>query len=128
VIFLFQAICQVLSLTAGQICEYLDVYARHFSLHQYIEFNTEIEKVVRNVEGTKWVLYLVKKGSKSTFVEYDKVVFYHGLYQRPITPPAKGSDLFKGRVIHSRSFKGLCTPRYSHFNTDEFLGQKISRD
>jgi dimethylaniline monooxygenase (N-oxide forming) len=97
-------------LTAGQICEYLDAYARHFSLHQYIEFNTKIEKVVRNVEGTKWLLYLVKNGSKPTLVEYDKVVFCHGLYQRPIIPSVKGSDLFKGRVIHSQAFKGFCTP------------------
>jgi dimethylaniline monooxygenase (N-oxide forming) len=96
-------------LTGAQVCEYLNAYATHFKLHEHIVFSAEVQKVVRNSDDTKWELHLVKGKTGYEIVQYDKVVFCTGAYQKPIMPTLQGSESFNGKIIHAQAFKRLMT-------------------
>lgn len=66
-----------------------------------------MQKVVRNSDDTKWELHLLKSKTSYEIVQYDKVVFCTGAYQKPFIPNFEGSESFKGKMIHSQAFKRL---------------------
>jgi cation diffusion facilitator CzcD-associated flavoprotein CzcO len=76
-------------------------------------FDTEVQKVVRNAEDTKWELHLVKNKTDHEMVEHDKVVFCTGAYQKPIIPDFEGSGSFKGKLIHAQAYKRSMTISYA---------------
>jgi dimethylaniline monooxygenase (N-oxide forming) len=71
--------------------------------------DTEVQKVVRNAEDTKWELHLIKNKTDHEIVEHDKVVFCTGAYQKPIIPDFEGSESFKGKLIHAQAYKRSMT-------------------
>jgi cation diffusion facilitator CzcD-associated flavoprotein CzcO len=76
-------------------------------------FDTEVQNVARSAGDTKWELHLVKSKTAHEIVEFDKVVFCTGAYQKPFVPEFEGSELFKSRMIHSQAFKRLMTNSYA---------------
>jgi cation diffusion facilitator CzcD-associated flavoprotein CzcO len=73
----------------------------------------EVQKVVRNAADTKWELHLLKRQTRHEIIEYDKVVFCTGAYQKPFMPKFEGLEYFKGTIIHSQAFKRLSTTSYA---------------
>jgi cation diffusion facilitator CzcD-associated flavoprotein CzcO len=76
-------------------------------------FDTEVQKVVRNAEDTKWELHLTKNKTNHEIVDHDKVVFCTGAYQKPIIPDFEGSGSFKGKLIHAQAYKRFMTFSYA---------------
>ncbi|KAJ8104402.1 flavin monooxygenase-like protein [Lipomyces tetrasporus] len=101
-------------LSASQVSDYLKSYAQNFDLYRHIRFNTEVRKVERDADNTKWQLYLSgEKGEE--VIDYDKVVFCSGLTALSRVPNIEGIQQFAGKVIHSQAFK----------HPSDFAGMKV---
>ncbi|XP_001603494.1 flavin-containing monooxygenase FMO GS-OX4 isoform X1 [Nasonia vitripennis] len=88
--------------------DYLEDYAVHFDLKQYIRFNTIVESVKPENDSpfTKWNVK-VKHVKTSTNEEYtyDAVMVCNGHFFEPYTPDIPGLSDFKGRVMHSHVYR-----------------------
>jgi len=95
--------------TAAQVQEYLEGYARNFDLMRHIKLNTEVVKIERNDEQNNWTVSTcsTSKGSNAGVTDhlFDRVVVVSGMLNIPNMPQFKGSELFKGEIIHSRQFR-----------------------
>ena len=85
--------------------KYFDSYTAHFSLHEHIQFNTTVHKVVRNASDSAWDVHVTNRDGQSVLA-FDKVVFGHGSESIPKWPPMPNKDKFEGAVIHGQSYKG----------------------
>ncbi|OLN97876.1 Dimethylaniline monooxygenase [N-oxide-forming] 5 [Colletotrichum chlorophyti] len=94
--------------------EYMESYAAHFDLYKDIVFDTAVQRVVRNGEGTKWHVEMVRSGTPEVRV-FDKVVLCHGYQTKPQMPVYEGQGQYEGRLIHSQAFR----------NPKEFKGQRV---
>ncbi|KAK5976602.1 Flavin-containing monooxygenase [Trichostrongylus colubriformis] len=88
---------------------YLVSYADHFDLKKYIKFNHKVLNIERanSYEKTgQWdVLYEDPSGAKKSEV-FDAVLLCCGHHAIPNMPsPWPGQEHFKGRVIHSHSYR-----------------------
>uniref|UniRef100_A0A914XVE9 Flavin-containing monooxygenase n=1 Tax=Plectus sambesii TaxID=2011161 RepID=A0A914XVE9_9BILA len=91
-----------------QMLNYFRMYAAHFKLLQHIRFGHEVRSVRRapNFEKTgQWVITF-DNGSVTSEETFDAVMLASGHHSTPYSPkPWPGQDNFKGRVIHSHSYK-----------------------
>ncbi|KAK9319791.1 flavin monooxygenase-like protein [Lipomyces orientalis] len=101
-------------LSASQVSDYLKSYAQHFDLYPHIRLNTEVRKVARDADNTKWRLYLSSEKGEEIF-DFDKVVFCSGLTALRCVPDIEGIQQFAGKVIHSQAFK----------HPNDFAGMKV---
>ncbi|CZR67488.1 related to flavin depend monooxygenase that catalyses the oxidation of rubrofusarin to 9-hydroxyrubrofusarin [Phialocephala subalpina] len=102
-------------LTAAQTCDYMKSYAKHFSLEQYIQFNTSVKYIKRNPTDTRWELCIVSGDEREEVKEFDKVVVCSGLTDRATTPKIEGMEKFTGEMRHVQAFK----------KPDEFKAQRV---
>lgn len=85
----------------AQLLQYFESYAHHFSLHQYIRFNTTVVKVTRTAEK-KWnVVYEDAQGVHETLFDY--LLVANGHHWDPVSPQYPGE--FSGNVLHSHQYK-----------------------
>ncbi|VDM40357.1 unnamed protein product [Toxocara canis] len=89
--------------------KYLQLYAEHFDLLKYIKFDTKvtyIERAKSYDETGKWIVRYVDESGANNAEEFDSVLLCTGHHTQPYWPqPWKGQELFKGRIIHSHSYK-----------------------
>ena len=89
--------------------QYLRSYVNHFDLKQYIHFNHKIvslEPLTIGKENTQWSCIIRNLKTDEEFQEiYDYVAVCIGTHQCPKAPQFKGIDNFKGRIMHSSSYK-----------------------
>jgi len=85
-------------LSKTQAIDYVRSYARHFSLHDHITFNTEVKKVEKN--GDQWKVTI--SGEKRAR-EYDGVVVSNGHHWDPRVPKYPGK--FTGESLHAIEVK-----------------------
>ncbi|RCN39243.1 Flavin-binding monooxygenase-like protein [Ancylostoma caninum] len=88
---------------------YLNSYAEHYNLKKYIKFNHKVSNVERTSDYRKtgqWkVSYEDGSAVKSSEV-FDGVLLCCGHHALPRMPaPWPGQDRFKGRIIHSHSYR-----------------------
>jgi len=81
---------------------YLMDYVAHFDLNKYIHFNSEVLHIKQ--QHKKWQTTW-KEGSKKLKQEFDFVIVATGMFSKPYLPALKGSDEFKGEIIHSKDHK-----------------------
>ena len=81
-----------------QVLAYFQAYTDHFDLLPYIQFNTGVEKVLQQADGT-WLLRL-SDGSQEQF---DHVLVANGHHSSP-RHPAWRTD-FTGQYLHSHDYK-----------------------
>lgn len=91
-------------LSQGDFEEYMESYAENFGLYKHIVFNSTVKKVVRNGDGTKWKVEMVRSGNQEV-KEFDKVVLCHGYQTQPRMPTFEGQELYQGQLIHSQQFR-----------------------
>jgi len=84
--------------------EYMESYAVNFDLHKHMAFNTNVKQVVRNANGSKWQVEMIKSGLTEV-QEFDKVVFCHGYQTKPKMPVYEGQEQYEGLLIHSQQFR-----------------------
>lgn len=91
------------------------MYAENFNLRPRISFNTKILKVTRNHIANKdqWELTYTKLPAKyeptditETFTQvFDAVLVCTGHHWHPSIPQLPNIEAFRGKIIHSSSFK-----------------------
>ncbi|KAL7938595.1 flavin monooxygenase-like protein [Trichoderma chlorosporum] len=97
--------------TAKEVEDYLEAYVEHFDLRPHFRLSTSVSSIAREGQDGKWRLDL--EGRPSEW--FDKVVMATGPHIRPMMPSLEGSDLFTGRLIHSKGFK----------KPEAFAGQRV---
>ncbi|XP_069825155.1 dimethylaniline monooxygenase [N-oxide-forming] 2-like [Dendropsophus ebraccatus] len=93
----------------SKVLEYLHLYAEHFNLRQYIQFQTKVCSVKQHDDFAttgKWNI-VVEKGRRKKTDVFDAVIVCNGHYTNPYLPLDcfSGVEHFKGRYIHSRFYK-----------------------
>ncbi|XP_020709860.2 flavin-containing monooxygenase FMO GS-OX5-like [Athalia rosae] len=94
-----------------EVLSYLDNYARHFGLLQYITFNANIENVRPidhpTIPGRE--IWKVKIKNMHTFDveerDFDAVMCCNGHYSVPNKPAIPGIETFLGQVLHSHDYR-----------------------
>ncbi|XP_054159671.1 uncharacterized protein LOC128957881 [Oppia nitens] len=87
-----------------RVLQYLNEYTKHFQLYQYIRFNHLILNVWRNENVWKVSVKDLNTNQISDNT-YDSVFVCNGRYSKPKIPNIKGLENFKGKVIHSHSYR-----------------------
>ena len=90
-----------------QLIEYFINYAHEFDIRPH--FNTEVKNIKK--KNNHWEVAT----SNDQVMEAQNVIIATGVNRVPHQPQFEGIDLFKGEVIHSRSYK----------NADPFRGKKV---
>ena len=100
--------------------DYLDSYAEHFSLKQFINFNVEVTKVHYDYANKNWIVetqYVAKtdhgdyERSPRDDIAFDYVMVSTGIMRRPFIPQWRGMESFKGEIVHSNLFRDGCDYR-----------------
>ncbi|CAP39144.2 Protein CBG22582 [Caenorhabditis briggsae] len=89
---------------------YLHNYAKHYDLEKHIKFNHKVNSIHRNEDYDKtgkWkVNYTDDEGATHDAV-FDGILLCSGHHTTPNWPKKfRGQNDFKGRIIHSHSYKG----------------------
>ena len=88
-----------------EVQDYIEKYADTNNLREITKFNTGIQKVSSNADGTSWTLNSETKGGESQTEKFDFVCVCTGMYGwPPHIPLARGADKFKGEILHSCTF------------------------
>ncbi|XP_013867596.1 flavin-containing monooxygenase FMO GS-OX5 isoform X2 [Austrofundulus limnaeus] len=95
-----------------EVQRYLDRYCENFHIRTHIRFNTEVRQVrpvVTTTEGEeRTVTWEVTSSDSSGGQEtetFDSVLVCSGHYSDPHLPHIPGLERFKGKVLHSHSYK-----------------------
>ena len=80
---------------------YFQAYARHFQLHDHIQFNTEVLHCEK-IDEQNWEITISQNGVESSEIFTDLVVC-NGHHWNPRMPKYLGE--FTGKFIHSHDFK-----------------------
>jgi dimethylaniline monooxygenase (N-oxide forming) len=91
-------------MNAEQTLDYLHSYATHFGLHEHIQLNTRIQRVVPTPDDKRWEILILRNGKEQT-IAFDKVVFCTGNTHTAKVPQIDGTETFRGRILHSQNFK-----------------------
>lgn len=88
---------------------YIEMYAKKFDLVKHIHFEHEVKSIEQAPdydETGKWTVTVQKVGSEAPFQEtFDGVMVCAGHHVFPIIPKFPGQDQFKGKIIHTHSYK-----------------------
>ena len=97
----------------GEVQDYIEQYATANNLRALTRFETGVQKISSNADGLSWTLETETKGECKTEV-FDFVVVATGMYGwPPHIPLARGSDKFKGEILHSCTFTDKVGSRFS---------------
>lgn len=105
----------------SQMIKYFESYAEHFGLRSAIKFNHDVIRVEKTKDyfaSGRWEVTVVNRNQgdpiKSTLT-FDAVMICTGHHVRPLWPKFEGVEQFKGRVMHTHSFK----------KADPFAGDRV---
>ena len=94
-----------------EVLQYLENYANHFELKNFIQFETlvtEIKPYHITKEEVIWKVFTNQvdgKESKPDVEIFDAVIVANGVLSTPNIPDIPGLDEFKGKVIHSFDYR-----------------------
>ncbi|XP_008545995.1 uncharacterized protein LOC103570153 [Microplitis demolitor] len=97
--------------THEQVLKYLQDYAHHFNLYQYIQFSTKVISVEPIINDGNWreTIWKIKiQNLKTDLVEektFDAVLVCNGHYSEPKIPLIPGIETFSGDVMHSHDYR-----------------------
>ncbi|BFG05462.1 senecionine N-oxygenase [Drosophila madeirensis] len=89
---------------SDEICDFLNQYADHFRLKQYIRFNSYVIRVLH--KNKKWQV-LVKDllTNQIEFKYFDKLMVANGHYHTPNYIRIPNMDRFQGDYLHSHDYR-----------------------
>ncbi|KAH7713148.1 Protein FMO-1 [Aphelenchoides avenae] len=93
-----------------QLLKYFEMYAEHNDLHRYIRFRHTVTNVRRadDYEDTgRWVVEYNDAHNNHAEETFDAVLAATGHHAEPSmpSPPYPGQEKFRGKIIHSHSYK-----------------------
>ncbi|RKR87265.1 flavin-binding monooxygenase-like protein [Micromonospora pisi] len=90
----------------SQLLGYLERYAAHFDLLQYVWFGTEVIRV-EPADGNRWDVTTRSTGGYGAerIQRYAAVVIANGHNWSPKIPAYEGLDEFRGQVMHASAYK-----------------------
>lgn len=98
---------------------YLEDYAKHYELHQYIKFGCNVEEVKpveQDEEPTSWSVTVKDlEDSTTTTTVCDAIFVCNGHYSVPKIPSIKDIEKFRGRQTHSHDYR----------EPEPFKGEKV---
>lgn len=83
--------------------KYLEDYAKHFSLEQYIRFQTCVQSVWKDKMSGKWkirVSTMNDNGQQQQVFTFDRVAVCSGTHQLRSLPHFVGEDQYQGKIRH----------------------------
>jgi dimethylaniline monooxygenase (N-oxide forming) len=93
----------------SQLVKYFDSYADKHGVKQYVKFLHEVVSVVQTddyILTGRWNVTVKNlETDKVSTEEFDAVCVCTGHHVKPMTPTFKGQDKFKGRILHTHSYK-----------------------
>tara|TARA_B100001971_G_C18267956_1_gene595929 strand:- start:21953 stop:23338 length:1386 start_codon:yes stop_codon:yes gene_type:complete len=97
--------------------QYFKDFAKNFNLYENIRFNSIIEKVTRNDDGSMKVAYKDRKTGEQIEEDYKGVIFATGLFNKgnENTPKWEGVETFPGEVMHAANYR----------SNDVFAGKRV---
>lgn len=102
-----------------EVLHYLNSFAKHFNILQYIEFHTRVTAVIPQWSATKKLTWHVTMTNTTTHDEqtrdFDAVVVCNGHYSQPRVPSYPNQDRFLGTLMHSHNYR----------KAKDFIGQRI---
>ncbi|CAG2102905.1 unnamed protein product, partial [Medioppia subpectinata] len=101
----FASNCETSFVSHTRVLQYLEDYAKHFNLYQYIKFNHQIISVSRSENVWKIMVKNITTGEISEHI-YDSVFVCNGKFSIPFIPTdIKGLHTFKGQVLHTHDYR-----------------------
>lgn len=97
--------------------QYFKDFAKNFNLYEDIRFNSAIQKVTRNEDGSMKVAYKDTKTGEEFSEDYKGVIFATGLFNKgnETIPRWEGMDTFPGTIMHSSDYR----------SNDVFAGKRV---
>ncbi|XP_026876750.2 flavin-containing monooxygenase FMO GS-OX-like 4 [Electrophorus electricus] len=105
-------------LSHRDILQYLQKYCKRHAITPYIKFNTVVEEVkpisMETVEGGAVTWEVISRGTYGgqNTQTFDSVFICSGHYSTPHLPSIPGIEHFKGKVMHSHSYR--CREPFAH--------------
>uniref|UniRef100_A0A0A9Z036 Flavin-containing monooxygenase n=1 Tax=Lygus hesperus TaxID=30085 RepID=A0A0A9Z036_LYGHE len=86
------------------ILSFLEKYAEHFNLKQYVKFEHHVKLV--EPKGNQWEVTVVDlpKNEEKVYI-FDAIMVCNGHYHTPWYPVIKGMDGFTGQSVHSHDYR-----------------------
>ncbi|XP_031355385.1 flavin-containing monooxygenase FMO GS-OX4-like [Photinus pyralis] len=92
-------------ITHDQVLAYHHGYAEKFGLNKHIQYYTRVERIT-SIECDKWLLVVQNLETETeTTGQYDCVFVCNGRFKDGFIPTIPGQSLFKGRQMHSHTFR-----------------------
>ncbi|KAK6189090.1 hypothetical protein SNE40_005133 [Patella caerulea] len=92
----------------ADVLRYFRMYADHFHLLPYIHFRTSVVYIQQTVdyqETGKWIVKYQKESQEPVQEIFDAVMVCSGHHSVPFIPKFPGIDKFKGKKLHSHSYR-----------------------
>ena len=93
----------------AQLVQYFDSYADHFGVRKYVHFRHEVLRVTQNSDYEETGRWKVRVRNNETDSEsedvFDGVLVCTGHHVKPFQPSFKDQDKFRGKIIHTHSYK-----------------------
>lgn len=90
---------------ANDVNEYLNLYAGHFKLRQFVMFEHQVLRVRPLLDETWEVIVKRLSDGKLQTYNFDVVLVSNGHFSTPSLPHFPGRKTFKGRQIHSHDYR-----------------------
>ncbi|KAL5017097.1 hypothetical protein ScPMuIL_006686 [Solemya velum] len=91
------------------VLKYFKMYAANFDLYRHIRFQTSVEQIQQSIDYQttgRWDVRVRSEVDGSVLTEtFDGVMVCTGHHSYPHIPDFPGMDKFKGKVIHSHSYR-----------------------
>lgn len=92
-------------LTSHEILRFIKEYVREFSLDDHIILKHQVQEV-KPLPGDRWFVFVENLETREVIQkEFDSVFVCNGHHWVPNIPKLKGIEHFKGRVMHSYSYR-----------------------
>ncbi|XP_051233268.1 dimethylaniline monooxygenase [N-oxide-forming] 2-like isoform X2 [Dicentrarchus labrax] len=94
----------------SQLLQYFRLYAEHFDLFKYINFQTTVKSVTQRPDFSlsgQWDIMTINREGKEERHVFDAVLVCSGHYTRPVLPLSDfpGHETFSGKCFHSWEYK-----------------------
>lgn len=91
--------------TQPHMLKFLQAYANNFDLDKHIKLNHVVIRVLP-IEDGKWEVIVRDLVNEEIITEvFDAVIVANGHFFAPNIPEIDGTDVFKGKIIHSHDYR-----------------------